>query len=415
MVKDPIAMDDDMLDPDPDPDPDPDNMQGMVEKFNPGLIYDGYVLVNDAANNRAYLINKDAQLLHEWPLSNKVGNDALLLPDGRLLALLEADTPLINFGGKGGKIQFIQKDGTIDWNFEYSTEDYITHHDVELLPNGNVIALVWERIPSQEAMEHGSVLDVDLFTEAVIEIDPSTDEIVWEWHAWDHIIQDSDNSKENFGSISGNPQLIDLNYNPQEDGDIMHANGIAYDKSNDLIFLSVNFYSEVWVIDHSTSSVLASSNSGGNYNKGGDLIYRFGNPSTYDNIGERLFYNNHFPNLLEREGSDGQKMLIFVNKMNNTEQSIVYELQMPNTYTLEPNTDNEPTIVWSFTDPELFAPKVSGAVVLPNGNRMITEADFGIWEVTEAGEVVWQFNSTGFFWRAYHYDKDAPGIIALGL
>ncbi len=83
-------------------------------------------------------------------------------------------TPLIKFGGKGGKIQFIQKDGTIDWNFEYSTEDYIIHHDVELLPNGNVIALVWERIPTEEAILNGWVLDVDLFTEAVIEIDPST-------------------------------------------------------------------------------------------------------------------------------------------------------------------------------------------------------------------------------------------------
>lgn len=424
-VEDPIAMDDAIQDPDSDDvdDKTPDEeetlfeLEATVEVFNPDLVYDGYILVNDAGNNRAYLIDKEATVLHEWPLNDqRLGNDALLLPNGQLLVILEADTPLIKFGGKGGKIQLIEKDGTVAWDFEYSTEDYITHHDVELLPNGNVIALVWERIPAEEAMLNGWELDGDIFTEAVIEIDPSTNQIVWEWHSWDHIIQDSDNSKENFGSVADNPQLIDVNYNSeQDDGDIMHANGITYDAGNDLIYISVNFYHEVWVIDHATTTQEAASQSGGTYNKGGDLVYRFGNPNTYDNVGERLFYNNHYPNLLTDTFTNAGNLLIFVNMMNGTEQSIVYELDLPDTFDLNPNTDNEPAIVWSFTDPELFAPKVSGAVVLPNGNRMITEADFGIWEITEAGEVVWQFNSSGFFWRAYHYDKDAPEILALGL
>ena len=389
---------------------------GSTDFINPDLVFDSYILVNDANSNRAFLIDKNANLLFEWPLGNNIGNDVFLLPDNRLLAILEADTPLITFGGKGGKIQFIQKDGTIDWNFDYSTEDYITHHDVELLPNGNVIALVWERMPIQEAIVNGSVHNRDLYTEAIIEIDPKTDQIVWEWHSWDHLVQDYDDTRENFGIISDNPQLINFNYTQQqEDGDIMHSNGIAYDEVNDLIFMSVNFFHEVWVIDHSTNTMEATSSTGGNYEKGGDLVYRFGNPTAYNNsMGDRLFYNNHFPNLIDTEVSGQKNMLIFVNNMNNTEQSVVYELQFPNIFELLPNTNNEPEIVWSFTDPELYSPKVSGAVTLPNGNRLITEGDFGFWEVTEGGEVVWKLSSEGFFWRGYHYNKDAPEIEALG-
>jgi len=177
--------------------------------------------------------------------------------------------------------------------------------------------------------------------------------------------------------------------------------------------MSVNSYSEVWVIDHSTTTEEAASHTGGNYGKGGDLIYRFGNPETYKNLeGDRLFHNNHFPNLLK--GEDQGKLLIFSNG-NDIEQSTVYELELPATFDLKPNFNNEPSILWSFTDPELYSGKVSGAVILENGNILITEGDFGFWEVTREKEVVWKFSAEGFFWRGYHYLKDAPEINLLGL
>ncbi len=391
----------------------PPIIMDTVEILNASLIYDGLVLVNDAGNNRAFIMDKNAQLVHEWTLSNNLGNDAFLLPNGKILASLEADDPKIELGGQGGKLQFIAADGTIEWNFNYSSENAETHHDAELLPNGNVLAMVWEKRTAEEAAAAGSNSLIDVFPEAIIEVDPSTDEIVWEWHAWDHLIQDFDDTKNNFGNVSESPQLINVNYVSDEKGDIMHANGIAYDPNKDLIYLSVNYFSEIWVIDHSTTTSEAAAHSGGIYNKGGDLVYRFGNPEAYNNTaGERLFHNNHFPNLLK--GEDEGKILVFTNG-NGIGQSTALELQLPTTFSLQPNADNEPEVVWSFTDPDLFAPKVSGAVKLPNGNRMITEGDFGIWEVTDAGEVVWKFSAPGFFWRAYHYDKDAPEIISLGL
>tara|TARA_R110000744_G_scaffold347338_1_gene452877 strand:- start:319 stop:1668 length:1350 start_codon:yes stop_codon:yes gene_type:complete len=385
---------------------------GTVTFYNEELSEDEYILVNDAAANSVYLMDKNADLIYEWPLGDRIiGNDVILLNDGTLLASLESDNPDFQFGGQGGIIQIIDKNGQALWNFEYSTTEHRSHHDVELLPNGNVLAIAWEKMVKEEAIANGSMLGTDIFPESIIEIHPITNTIVWEWHAKDHLIQDFDNSKLNFGSIEENPQLINLNYVDAVGGNIMHANGIGYDEINDLIYLSVNYYSEVWVIDHSTNTDDAASHSGGRFGKGGDLLYRFGNPSTQnDETTERLFINNHYPNLFEPG-----KILIYTNG-GDLEQSTVYELKLPTELTQKtiPKT-TQPEILWSFTDPELYAPKVSGAVRLPNGNTLITEGDFGLWEVTQQGEVVWKFSAPGFFWRAYHYAKDDPAILALGL
>lgn len=386
---------------------------GNIEVFSPSLINGGYLLVNDAGNNRVFIMNYSLDILHEWNLIAGIGNDATILPDGNLLVLLMDEEAIINFGGYGGLIQLLDKDSNILWEFPYSTNDYNLHHDIEMLPNGNILAIVWERIANPEAIASGVNTNTDVFPEAIIEIDPTTNSIVWEWRSWDHIIQDFDSTKTNFGVIADHPELIDINYVSNDKGDIMHANGLDYDPVKDLIFLSVNFYSEVWVIDHSTSTEEAKGPSGGNYNKGGDLVYRFGNPEAYHNTqGSRMFDRNHFPNLLD--GEDAGAMLIFNNNLE-AKQSIVYQLELPQQYELENNKLNEPNILWSFTSQSLFSPKVSGAVRLPNGNTLITEGDHGGWEVTNNGNVVWKFKGDGFYWRIYHYPRNAPELELLEL
>lgn len=382
---------------------------GISEFFDEVKVDDNYVLVNDATSNSAYLMDKRSEKLYDFELNDKrIGNDVQLLPDGRLLAMLEADDPKIKIGGFGGLIQVLENDGSVLWSYEYSSEDYIAHHDAELLPNGNIIFQIWERKKAEEALDAGYTLEVDVFPDGIIEVNPDNDEIVWEWRAWNHLIQEHDATKSNFGVIADNPQLININYITDEKGDIMHANGIAYDANKDVIYLSANFFSEVWVIDHSTTTEEAASNTGGNYGKGGNLLYRFGNPGAYNNQnGPVRFDHNHYPNLLS--GEDEGKMLIFANGMS-IGRSTVYELQLPSSFELEPNADNEPEVLWSFTNDSLFSGKVSGAVKLPNGNRLITEGDSGYWEVTEEGTVVWRFKGKGFFWRGYHIDKNAPAI-----
>lgn len=386
------------------------------------LSKEGYVLVNEATDDRVYLMEKDsAKIVHEWQLEFGLGNDVELLPNGKLLASLGVESPDFSFGGFGGVIQIINPDSSVDWEFRYANDEHLIHHDVEMLPNGNVLAIVWTA-RNQSALDEVGYLGEGekVYTESIIEVNLSTNEIVWLWDSWDHIVQDTDESKLHYGIISEQPERININYidvlrkNVTPDGDIMHANGFDYDVENDLIYLSVNNFSEIWVIDHSTTIEQAKTNSGGLYDKGGDLVFRFGNPNAYDNVlGERLFYNNHFPNILENDVPGDGNILVYGNGNGDSKQSVVYELNIPTEFNLQPNTNNELDIVWNYTRDGLYAPRVSGAIRLPNGNTLITSASLGFIEVTNEKQIAWEFQGNGFYWRSYHYNLDSTATLFL--
>lgn len=392
---------------------------GNVLIFKQDKVQEGYVLVNDASNSRVYLMEKkESEIIYEWVLPSGIGNDAELLENGNLLVALTVEDPAYNFGGYGGRLAIIAPSGELIWDYTYSTDVNLAHHDLEMLPNGNILFLAWEKKTGDELISVGYKGEYEsVFAEKILEIDPRTNLIVWEWNVWDHLVQDQDNRLGNFGIISDFPEKININYedplkNGEYNGDIFHANALEYDAENDLIYLSVNYFSEVWVIDHSTSGTEVSTSSGGNYRKGGGLVYRFGNPEAYNNIGERMFFHNHNPNLVP----GGNSLLIYSNGLPEIDpHSTVYELEIPETFQLVANQENELEVKWSFTDPDLFSPKVSGAYRLPNGNTIITQGTFGFWEVTESKEVVWKFKGEGFFWRGYPYSKTSNGISNLGL
>lgn len=388
-----------------------------VEVYKADELENSLVLVVVNGAKTSFLADKRGNILKTWNFDIGLGNDLELLPDGKLLGIFKASNLSFSFGGFGGIIRIINVDGSIYWEFNYHSENYLAHHDVEMLPNGNVLLIAWERILAQDATNMGINTNNDVYTESLIEVNPSNNQIVWEWHTKDHLIQDIDGNLPNYGIVKNNPQLINHNYINREDGNLMHINGIDYDPIKDVIYMSVNYYSEVWVIDHSTTALQSSTHAGGTYNKGGDLIYRFGNPEAYNNtVGKRLFYNNHFPNFLQSDEKGAGNVLIFNN--NSIEgQSIVHEFKMPANFELTPDTDNEPLEVWSFTDTNLFNPRISGAVRLKNGNTLICEGDYGLWEVTSEKDIVWKYNgnSKGNFWRAYNYMLTDSEIVNLKL
>ena len=386
-----------------------------IEVYEESLIDNSLVLAVENGGNTAYLLNKEGHRVYQWDFDTRLGNDLELLADGRLIGMFKAFGSVINFGGSGGTIKILNSNSGVDWQYTYATNNYIAHHDVELLPNGNILFIAWERVGSLIAQSNGVNTTGDIFPETLVEVNPSTNQIVWKWNSFDHIVQDLNANNLNYGNINENPQLIDINYNSSANGgNIMHANGLDYDETNDIIYLSVNNYSEIWVIDHSTTTTEAASNSGGNYNKGGDLIYRFGNPEAYNNVGNRLFYNNHFPNLIEKNVPGKNNMLVFVNKDNGAEQSAVYELDLPESFNLLPNTNNEPNIVWEFTDPTMYSRIISGAVRLRNGNTLICEGSYGFWEITQDGVIAWKYNSQNTnIWRGYNYYSDDTAITLL--
>src|SRR5262249_18013735 len=135
----------------------------------------------------------------------------------------------------------------------------------------------------------------------------TTGEVVWEWHLWDHLVQDFDKGKANFGDVAAHPELVNINFGedelpavvaakdgkdkpkpdgddpaasrpPRGDPDYTHFNGVAYNPDLDQIAVSVWKFSEFWVIDHGTTTAEAAGHKGGRQGKGGDLLYRWGNP-----------------------------------------------------------------------------------------------------------------------------------------
>ena len=139
--------------------------------------------------------------------------------------------------------------------------------------------------------------------------------------------------------------------------------------------MSVNFYDEVWVIDHSTTTAQATTLVGGT-GVGGDLVYRFGNTAAYGSAQPPIFDHVHHPNF----SNDNNTQMLFFSNGETAERSIVFELQLPAQLSLDPNIENPPEIVWQFSHPEMYY-LVSGAVKLPNGNVLICEDDFGFWEI----------------------------------
>ena len=388
-----------------------------VEVYNANLLENSLVLAIENGGTASYLLDKTGTKVYEWSFETNLGNDLELLPDGKLIGMFKSENPIFSFGGFGGVIKILNIDGTTAWEYETASANQLAHHDVELLPNGNVLFLVWEKITAITAQQQGVNTTVDIYPEVLIEVNPNTNQIEWEWHSWNHIIQDVDSNLPNYGVLSDNPQLININYNLAANGDIMHSNGIDFDSDKNVIYMSINGYSEVWVIDHSTTTAEATTAIGGNYNKGGNLLYRFGNPETYNNaFGERIFFNNHFPNLLENNVPGAGHVLIYMNG-NNANQSTVFELEIPEPFSLQANMNNEPSIIWSFTDENLFYAKISGTVRLNNGNTLICEGDYGFWEVTSNNEIAWKYNGDGntTFWRCYNYALDSDEIISLGL
>ncbi len=371
---------------------------------------DSYILAI-APDTGVYLIDHDGNTLFDWDFNgDQLGNDAMLQSDGSLVSTIKVDNPRISFGGYGGAFRKINADQSIEWEVEYSSNTYIAHHDINYLSNGNIIFPVWEEVSAADAAEMGFSGNFDIYPEAIIEMNPLTQEIVWEWHATDHLVQDYDESKSNFGVVGDVPNLIDVNYNnDQTDGDIMHVNGITLDETNDLLYMTVNFYSEVWVIDHSTTTEEAATSTGGNYNLGGDLVYRFGNPLAYDNVGEVTMNRVHYPNLF-----DDNKMLVFVNNKYDN-QSAVAEYQLSPPYELVAGQDNEPELIWEFTDSDLYSNGLGSGVRMSNGNTLISEGTGAIWEVNSDGDVLWRYTNYTRPWRAYAFTKDDDAITALGL
>ncbi|HWY86083.1 MAG TPA: aryl-sulfate sulfotransferase, partial [Gemmataceae bacterium] len=266
--------------------------------LNDSKAFQGYTLFSPLNFKKTFLIDMEGKVAHTWEGAATPASCAVLLENGNLLRPClyeEKKTPFGTGGGAGGRVQEFTWDGELVWDFQVANDKQLAHHDVRKLPNGNLLMIVGEMKSAQEAADAGRKAGGNVRADCVIEVRPTgktTGEIVWQWHMWDHLIQDVDQAKANYGDVALHPERIDINFGPGGGNaakggpgkggvDWTHTNAIDYSAELDQIMLSVHNFSELWIIDHATSTAEAGAHAGGKRGKGGDLLYRWGNPPAY--------------------------------------------------------------------------------------------------------------------------------------
>lgn len=439
--------------------------RGEVRNIGNGAS-DDFILFAPMMSGTTYLIDTKANVKKQWQSDSNNSLWVYLRDNGHLLRGTAAEdvsafsTSIVT--GQNGVIQEYDWDGNLVWDYTLNDGTYLAHHDIELLPNGNILLIAWEKKSVEDAKAAGRseelIAENGLWSDAVFEIEPvypNGGNVVWEWHAWDHLIQNKDAALANFGEPSGKAERIDINGDrialkqfvpPKNIEDFFHINSIDYNAEFDQILLSVPHYNEIWIIDHSTTTIEAATSSGGKYGKGGDLLYRWGNPAAYGQgdesqrqlgfqhdvqwiadgypgAGNILIFNNQPPGLLEEappqpEGIDPS----FVRGSQFSAQ--ILEIKPPVTNDgnyAKPDAKFEPEQpLWTYQDPGNFiAQLMSGAARLKNGNTLITRGPFGkLFEVNQKGEMVWEYlspysnemNRLFIIYKATSIPKDYPGL-----
>jgi hypothetical protein len=428
----------------------------------PGAL-EGLTLVAPLNSGFVHLVDLDGEIVHSWVTEIAAGGSVRLLANGNLLHCGRKEgNPRFFGGGIGGLIRELDRDSNTVWEYELADAARTQHHDFIRLANGNLITIAWEYHSPEEALAAGrdpeQISDKGFWTDAVLEIRPTRPkggEIVWEWHSWDHLVQDFDPARKNHGAIAEHPGRFDVNVDhreksplsPEEQrkqaelekqmkalgyvggddgsedgepaepaaqgagepkkekpkgGDWLHTNSLALHPELDLLVLSSPHIDEIYVIDHSTTTKEAATSKGGRRGRGGELLYRWGNPRNYGagkKEDQRLF-GQHDVSWIAGEKPGELRVMLFNNGGGRPgkEFSSVDELVLPfdreRGFVREAGQAFGPkTAAWSYSDPaDFYSPFISGAQRLSNGSTLVCEGKRGrVFEITRAGEIVWDW------------------------
>jgi hypothetical protein len=436
--------------------------------------FQGYTLVAPLQSKMTYLVDLQGHVVHAWESRYTAGQDAYLLENGHLLRAANLGENEAFFAGasQGGRIQEFTWDGELIWDYKFHNEKQIRHHSITRLPNGNILMNVWERKTPAEFIAAGLKPAVagtsDVLVDAILEVQPSGKtggKIVWEWHLWDHLIQDNDSTKANFGEVGAHAELVDINFarnngsgfanlarfagpppsqpepkkvdakkpdDKKSDGkkddpldrlkglgyvgaaggkkfagflpDWIHGNSVAYNAKLDQVVLSAREFSEIWIIDHSTTTAEAADHKGGKHGVGGDLIYRWGNPQAYraGTTKDQRLFNQHDAQWISA-GLPGEGHLLMFNNGSgrpdnnySSADEIVLPVSTDGQYERTTGAKFGPeAAARSFTAPrklEFFAPFMGSAQRLPNGDTLVSTGFGGvIFEVNADNKIVWRY------------------------
>ena len=412
--------------------------------------FDGYIFYSTHDTNRGrtvgnttWLLNSLFQPVHRWDSEHHAheGVGPYLLENGLVVRPFSKGNWLYmeNFYvASFTSLEIIDWDGNQLWEFDYCTpKRHCMHHDIEPMPNGNILLIVNDFKTHEEAESIGfkPTNDRAIAFQRIIEIEPNLKDgstrIVWEWDILDHIVQDLYPDRPNYGKPSEHIGKIDVNYVGKSTkfipGSVFHFNAVSYNEERDQILVSNFGTNEIFIVDHSTTTKEAKTDKGGASGKGGDLIYRWGNPNAYGMAGieSRQLFKQHDAAWIPKGIPGKGDISIFNNGVNRKPMYTAYiELELPklrnSRYQRASNKPFGPMApAYEFSqftgdEPEVFfAPFMSGARRLPNGNIFgVSGIVSGMFEVTDKGEEVLRTvpGSRSTFYRAYKFPKDYPAF-----
>jgi len=436
--------------------------------YDASKAYKGYT--SWSSGGYGWMVDMEGNLVHKW---EKTGLD--IYPDGHRI-----------YNARGsGSIQELDWDGNVivEWT-NAARPEIRPHHDRirifnESLNEYTILAVVSYRdITYEEALANGSdpenniSEDVTPYDDGVIEFDRAGN-LIWEWRFWDHIIQNYDATKLNYGDPAApeNWGRLDINRDSNTrtglSADWNHVNSLDYNQHLDQVVVNSREHGEIYFIDHSLTTEEAAG-------RAGDFVYRWGNPAnyyqgdwpTFNSNGHEQLFGAHdiqwiadgltgagnlliFENGSFRPGMPtNSKILEFNPYQDGDMMSGVYVQQHDAGYTetqqqIYGNLSNQ--VVWGYASTEaerwakgMYSSHISGTQRLPNGNTLICAGEEGHFvevvtnreEVTAEDEVVWEYvnpvvrgvpvtsrkpGMSNSVFRAYRYGVDYSGYAGLDL
>ncbi|MGJ8661610.1 MAG: aryl-sulfate sulfotransferase [Bacteroidota bacterium] len=402
------------------------------------LASEGYVLFTPERNNDVYLINNCGERVNRWGFNEFPALTCYLLENGNLLRAGTNSLEIRDWGNN------------VIWSYAMDQNGYFQHHDIQPLPNGNILCVCTDVLDSIDCIAQGrkpELTESTVVFEKIVELKPigvDSVELVWEWKFVDHIIQDFDNTKDNYGIVENHPELLDVNFPAFKNSDWIHLNSIHYNTDLDQIIVSARHLNEIYIIDHSTTLIEAAGHTGGNSNKGGDFLWRWGNPQVYrqgTSSDQKLFFQ-HDARWVNSNYADSGKISVFNNDSGSNPPTSSVDLILPvfsnDNYTMSAGRflPNDVDFSWSGSifGNTVYESKKSGWQSQPNGNILICLTSLGqISEITKAGEHLWSYrNPTGTgnliynqfdvlsqpnnsIFRGERYTPDFPGFVGKDL
>jgi len=381
---------------------------------------EGYTFFSPFSGTKAWIVDNCGQLINSWDRGTNPGLAAYFLDNGLLFRTYKTDLegPFTSASNMGG-IELVDWNNNIVWAYEINTATQLSHHDAVYMPNGNVLILTWELVYTNELIELGRDPDEIssegyMWSEHILELEPvgtNDANIVWEWEIKDHYIQDFDATKAGYGVIAEHPELFNINLpelnssNSNSTRDWNHFNSIDYNEDLDQILLSVRNSDEIWILDHSTTTEEAASHEGGDYGKGGDILYRWGNASAYERapVSDQKLFGQHGVHWIRDGLEDAGKIMIFNNGNGRPgpDYSTVEILTPPQDANggyifptaSEPFGPSESDIIYGDQSGEdYYSAYLSNAQRLTNGNTLVNAGSPGnIFEIDANRNIVWEY------------------------